>query len=309
MTMCLDMKNCRVCGSASIIYAFSSFNTIDSYAKNCKFNYLRCNDCGSYTLNPIPDNLASYYIYPYVPYKTDISPTIEKLYLKLEAAKLEIVQRYIKSGTLIDVGTATGSFLVLAQKKGFMVKGIEQDASCCKRLRDDFGIDVLHSENPAKTLLDIPQHDVATAFHVIEHLVDLRSFLKAMSQAVKPGGFIVLSTPNPNSLSFAVYGRHWVHLDPPRHVSLITVKALDEIMASHNCFQVGLTYRDQVGVTLSKWAWKIPTWHWIGHILGIKRRDYLWNYFNRLLGLIMFPLDAFLPKRSAAYTVVYRRDS
>jgi SAM-dependent methyltransferase len=247
--------------------------------------------------------LAAYYDQSYAPYQTKILPAVEKQYWELEAAKLEMVQKYIKSGRLIDVGPAVGRFLVLAKKAGFTVAGIEQDVACCEHLSRDLGIDVFNSGNPAETLIDMGPCDIVTAFHVIEHLVDLRAFIKAAAQAVKPGGFVVFSTPNPKSWSFAVYGRRWAHLQAPCHVSLIPVKALDEIMAGYGCRQVGLTFRDPIGLIINRGAWKVPG----ARLFGNKTWHRVCYFSGRLLGLLMWPLDA-LPGRGSTYTVVYRRD-
>jgi SAM-dependent methyltransferase len=263
--------------------------------------------CGGFSLHPIPGDLDTYYDQSYAPYQMKLLPSVEKQYWELEAAKLEFVQKYIKSGRLIDVGPAAGRFLVLAKKAGFTVAGIEQDATCCEHISRDLGIDVVNSGNPAETLLGMGHADIVVAFHVIEHLPDLRAFLKATAKTVRPGGLWCFQPPNPKSWSFAVYGRHWAHLPTPLHASLIPVNALDEIMVGHGCRQVGLTFRDPVGLVMNKAAWYVPGARLLGKMFGNKNGSCLSRFLARFLGLIMSPFDA-LPGRGSAYTVVYRRD-
>ena len=309
MAMNNNVPMCRICGATNVVAAFSvSACDANRRRPECRFNYVRCIVCGGFSLHPIPDDLAAYYDQAYAPYQIQLLPSVEKQYWVLEAGKLEMVQKYIKSGRLIDVGPAAGRFLVLAKKAGFTVAGIEQDAICCEHLSRDLGIDVFNSGNPAETLLDMGPCDIVTAFHVIEHLVDLRAFIKAAAQAVRPGGFVVFSAPNPKSWSFAVYGRRWMHVDAPRHVSLIPVNALDEIMAGHGCRRVGLTFRDPVGLVLNRAAWRVLGSRLFGKIFGNKNWNRVSPFFARFLGLVMWPFDA-LPGRGSAYTVVYRRDS
>jgi SAM-dependent methyltransferase len=302
---------CRICNAQKLVPAISACEQ-NGLRPECSFNYMRCIVCGGYTLHPIPDDLSTYYAPPYSPHETELSPSVEKLYLELEAAKLEIVRKNCVSHrkvSLLDIGPATGRFLVLAKMSGFKVRGIEQDLSCCESLKRNFGIDIVNSDNPVETLLNnIGQYDIITAFHVIEHLVELKSFLKAVAQAVKPRGYVVLSAPNPKSWCFIVYGRHSHLLDPPRHVSMIPIEALDKIMTDLGCRRIYLTCRDRVARTHNRLSWHVPSALLFRKIFGNKNGGRVWRYLNRLLWLMMWPLDT-LPGRGSAYTVVYRKES
>jgi len=295
---------CRICGSANVLAAFSACDANRRRPEH-KFNYIRCIVCGGISLHPLPDDLVAYYEQSYPAYKVKHSPSVEKLISDWEAAKFLMVQKYITSGYLIEVGPSVGRFLVVAKKAGFTVAGIEKDATCCEHISRDLGIDVVNSGNPAETLLDMGPCDVLAAWHVIEHLPDLNVFLKALVKAVKPQGFVVFSTPNPKSWSFAVFGRHWVHLDAPRHASLIPVNALDKIMAGHGFGRVGLVFRDPVGLECNRMAWVDSV---NNLFMKARWRRACLRIAGRILSIIMRPFDA-MPGRGSAYSVVYRRDS
>jgi 2-polyprenyl-6-hydroxyphenyl methylase/3-demethylubiquinone-9 3-methyltransferase len=49
--------------------------------------------------------------------------------------------------------------------------------------------------------LDEPQYDLITALEVIEHVTDPAFFLMSLAKLLKPGGLLILSTPNRTPLS------------------------------------------------------------------------------------------------------------
>jgi hypothetical protein len=65
-----------------------------------------------------------------------------------------------------------------------------------------------------------------TASHVIEHVVDPRAFLGDALACLRPGGRLVVITPNARSLGHRWFGRDWHALDPPRHLTVYSPKAL-----------------------------------------------------------------------------------
>ena len=46
------------------------------------------------------------------------------------------------------------------------------------------------------------QYDVITAFEIVEHVADLKSFMTALSKMLKPGGIILIATMNRTRRSF-----------------------------------------------------------------------------------------------------------
>ena len=64
--------------------------------------------------------------------------------------------------------------------------------------------------------------DAAGMFEVIEHLRDPMAVLRAARRAVRPGGVLVLSTPNLSSVSRWVLGKQWAVLSPAEHLYYFT---------------------------------------------------------------------------------------
>src|SRR5262249_27840440 len=73
--------------------------------------------------------------------------------------------------------------------------------------------------------------DVAASFHVIEHVDSPRGFIQAMSHRVRPGGLVVIETPNIGSLPFRVFCSRWREFIPD-HYSFFDRHTMTRLMES-----------------------------------------------------------------------------
>ena len=121
-------------------------------------------------------------------------------------------------GRLLDVGCGNGQFVLHAKDAGWQAEGIDVDAEAIAH-HPDLRPGTIE-EQPADT------YDAITLSHVIEHVTDPVATLEAARRALKPGGSIWLATPNLHAPGHRAYGRHWLHLDPPRHLVLFTRASL-----------------------------------------------------------------------------------
>ena len=114
---------------------------------------------------------------------------------------------------VIDAGPGRGEWLAMLTEGGLTAVGIEASPSMAAALRDrdlpvvaTDAIEYLRAREPGSA-------DVVTAFHVLEHL-DLDSVLRLLTaarQALRPGGLLVVETPDPTNL---VMGACNFRLDP-----------------------------------------------------------------------------------------------
>jgi 2-polyprenyl-3-methyl-5-hydroxy-6-metoxy-1,4-benzoquinol methylase len=126
--------------------------------------------------------------------------------------------------TLADIGCGDGSFLKTMAQRGWQVTGVDFDAAAVAFARGR-GLDV--TTGTAESLLQSGRRfDVVTASHVIEHLPDPEAFLSQCRRLLRPGGKIVIKTPNSASFGHRRYGRDWRGLEPPRHLQIFTPASL-----------------------------------------------------------------------------------
>jgi cyclopropane fatty-acyl-phospholipid synthase-like methyltransferase len=75
------------------------------------------------------------------------------------------------------------------------------------------------------------QYDVIFGSHLIEHLTTPADFLATASRMLRPGGLIVLVTPNIKSLLSRVSGSRWVSFKIPEHVSYYDPGTITELLS------------------------------------------------------------------------------
>ena len=112
---------------------------------------------------------------------------------------LEMLARSNASGRLIDVGCSLGVFLDEARRSGFEVTGVEPSSRAARFARETFGIHIRPSTLDASGFAS-ESFDVAVLLDVIEHQLDPVPMLKAVSNLVRPGGWVLIETPNTRSL-------------------------------------------------------------------------------------------------------------
>jgi len=128
------------------------------------------------------------------------------------------------TGRLLDFGCGDGTFMHRMQRAGWFVSGIEPDPVAVKTLRGRYGYDVRQSIEDFGR--DEERFDVVTLCHVIEHMSDPIAALRALRRVLKPGGRIIIVTPNAKSLGAKTFGKFWRGLEPPRHFNVFTPKSL-----------------------------------------------------------------------------------
>jgi 2-polyprenyl-3-methyl-5-hydroxy-6-metoxy-1,4-benzoquinol methylase len=68
--------------------------------------------------------------------------------------------------------------------------------------------------------------DVVSAFDLIEHIDQPRPFLRAVAEFLRPGGNVVICTPDSEHFLRYVMGSHWPMLQPMQHLSIFSRRSL-----------------------------------------------------------------------------------
>ncbi len=121
------------------------------------------------------------------------------------AGYLPDVQRVVGSHGVVDVGAGRGEWLTLLREAGVPASGVDSSptfvaAGRAAGLEIELGDAVAYlARLPADSV------DMVTAFHVIEHLDidELLALLEAARRVLRPGGCVLVETPNPANLVMA----------------------------------------------------------------------------------------------------------
>jgi len=94
---------------------------------------------------------------------------------------------------LLDIGTGRGALLDEAREQGFEAQGVELYEPLARPARErGFRVESKRAED----LAEREDFDVVTMMDFIEHVPDPLSVLEAAHRALKPGGELVVYTPN-----------------------------------------------------------------------------------------------------------------
>ena len=126
----------------------------------------------------------------------DLNKFIQTETLALERLHLlekKMLTFFSSPKTCLEIGCGTGSFLWLLKSRGNLIKGIEPDSKFVSVAIKRYGIDV-------ETVLfdsfdDSQLYDFICNFHVIEHVLEPRKFVKNMYKRLKKNGCIYIECP------------------------------------------------------------------------------------------------------------------
>jgi 2-polyprenyl-3-methyl-5-hydroxy-6-metoxy-1,4-benzoquinol methylase len=124
----------------------------------------------------------------------------------------------LKTGKILDYGAGTGAFLETCKKNKWEAYGIEPDESARKTMYEKFRIETYPSLNEAKQQNTFSEFNVVTAWHVLEHVPDLKETVASLKNCLKEKGILIVAVPNPSSHDAKYYKQYWAAYDVPRHL-------------------------------------------------------------------------------------------
>ena len=107
---------------------------------------------------------------------------------------LDLIESRKKNGTLLDVGTSCGSFLIAAQKRGWKVKGLEPSLQAADFVRQENHLDIFYGT--LKEYKTVDQFDVITFINVLDHSALPWVEINRASNLLRSSGLLYLRFPN-----------------------------------------------------------------------------------------------------------------
>lgn len=131
--------------------------------------------------------------------------------------RLRRMLRYKKPpGRLLEIGTATGSFLDVARRYGFTVRGLDLSRRFAEIARARYGLDI-EGDFVEEAPLPEAHYDVVCAFGGIACWRDPVRGLRNIRRSLAPGGIFVLNYPDVDGLLGRVTGDRYPEFN---HASL-----------------------------------------------------------------------------------------
>lgn len=226
-----EMENlncCDLCGNTTFSVYLES---MDHFLTKERFTIVKCEKCGLLFVNPRPSasEISKYYKSEnYISHSTKQQGFLDKIYAvirkKNHIKKYKLIEKYKKSGSIIDIGCATGEFLDFFKKKGWDVTGVEPDEDARNFATNNYKLNVFDEKNIQD--LGEKNYDVITMWHVLEHVSDINERVFQLNRILKDDGIAVIAVPNPQSKDASVYKTFWAGYDLPRHLYHFSEKTI-----------------------------------------------------------------------------------
>lgn len=228
----LEKINCPLCGTDS--YSL--------YAEIKGLNYVRCSNCDLIYVNP---RLSDSYTQEIYEGKTLKSVFKNFLYSRRKMKDLENidnrmsrgellmyeVEKYEKSGRILDIGCNRGFLLAAAAAWGWETYGIELVEWMTKLVEKDFNVKICN-----KKLLDIDDKfedgffDAITMIDIIEHLREPVKEMHEVNRILKINGFLMINTVDIGSSHAIIHGKEWGHLNPLEHLVVFSRSTINKLL-------------------------------------------------------------------------------
>ncbi|MFT6866381.1 MAG: SAM-dependent methyltransferase [Cyclobacteriaceae bacterium] len=200
------------------------------------FALVKCTKCQLVFTNPRPtiEKITEYYksenYISHADSATNLVNLIYKLIRKYTLnQKLKHINKYKKGTTIFDFGCGTGHFLNKMKSQKWQISGLEPDSLTRSKASK------LLESNIYSSLKEIPKaniFDIITAWHVLEHVHDLRDTLKTLRKKLSTDGYMFIALPNHNSHDAMIYKSFWAGFDVPRHLYHFDIDSFQRLAKS-----------------------------------------------------------------------------
>lgn len=255
-TNAIDTSTCPACGPNG------GANLLAGTVKTHPL--MRCPTCGLQRLDPQPDDRTLTEIYQREYYdawgiREDAESTRALKRATFASLLIGLPTQPGVTPKLLDCGAATGYLMEEAKALGMEPYGIELSEFGAARIAEKFGQSRVFRgpfDDAEFVGVDRDFFDVITMIDFIEHVRDPVATLAKAYTLLRPGGSLVVLTPNAGSLSRRLMGRRWLHYKI-EHLFYFTKTSLQKSLS-----QVGFN-----GIRIGQ-AWKTMNLHYVAHQLS-----------------------------------------
>ncbi len=144
----------------------------------------------------------------------------------------------------LEVGCATGQYLLHLQNAGWKATGIEPSVDAANVARHA-GLDVHCGTMESRNLPD-DTFELVAAWMVLEHVADPRKTLVAINRTLDSGGELLFSIPNGGSWEAKLFGRCWYALELPRHLHQFSPRSIRTLLGQCGFDKIVITHQRNV---------------------------------------------------------------
>jgi len=200
--------------------------------------FVRCGVCRSLYHAEAPDRERIGRIYQedyHLRRGHSAEPSIEAVKIATITSYLEMLESAGLPGSrrrLVEVGCSSGAGLTAAGRLGWIVYGVEYSEAAAEEARRRPGVASVYTGTLEEAPFEDGSMDAITFFDVIEHIDPPEPAMRAVHRLLRPGGLVLMVTPNAASLSARLMRSRWPHLFV-EHVILYSPAGLQALLERH----------------------------------------------------------------------------
>ena len=126
-------------------------------------------------------------------------------------------RHFPESGHLLEVGCGSGDLLIEFERLGYAVSGLDFSRTAVETARWAHGLEIACS-SVEEADFNKGSFDIILMHHVIEHFFDPLATLAQLRGWLKPGGVLVLGTPDVSAGSAVFLKEGWIGYSFPIHM-------------------------------------------------------------------------------------------
>ncbi len=302
---------CIVCGQNKWRYLFPAKDRM--LGVSGAFKEYQCTRCRLIRLAPMPSPSQLKRYYPsstYYSYASGVKRSFFgwlRSYLITHVYQPTILSRLLgvvikvpampaqKPGKILDLGCGSGDTLMLVKEVGWDVYGMDLDAQAITAAHKRGLRNVSRGSHKDMKKYQNNFFDVIRLYHVIEHIDDPTEFFRLAYDKLRPGGELILGTPNGESIIAKIAKQYWYNLDCPRHLFIFSPNTLTKLAAKAKFKSPSIEYSSAGG--------------WIGSFQYVIREltGSSIDLINRAwLVMLLYPLEWILDRLGAGDVFVLR---
>ncbi|PIP47899.1 MAG: hypothetical protein COX14_04940 [Chloroflexi bacterium CG23_combo_of_CG06-09_8_20_14_all_45_10] len=252
-----EYRHCPNCGQNDFIVLFDSNMKQDDFQEGIESVYMlpggkygrhvKCRNCHLIYVNPIEK--GSKINEDYSQRKSVDASIIRESRLRAAKSQVELIKRYKKGTNLLDIGCGEGFFLFNASRAGYVAKGIELSQDAAAYAKREFSLAI---EARAFEERQFPENcfDIVTLWQVLEHLPYPLAILKEVHRILKPGGLLIVSTPDIEGIPARIFRRKWWNIRK-LHINQFTTKTLTDILQNAGFKNVSpVSYKESISLLM-----------------------------------------------------------
>lgn len=220
------MKECIICDSSNVKFVKSKGF----------YDIMQCFSCGLTYSSPMKSQED---------YSQEITRDRWEFKLVIDLVKRLANNQKLDNIKVFEAGCGDGRFLVELKNLGCECYGIDINPNGVAKAKQ-FGLNVFNDTLTGDFSKRFENRfDIIFAFHILEHIDNLGDFISNLNKIIKPGGFLILSTPNPERLSKRIFLEDW---DSPPYLLTKWTKKSMSLFLENNGFKVENFFEEPLSI-------------------------------------------------------------